>query len=255
LNKSQFNVSIITVCFNSEKTLEKTILSVLNQSYVNIEYIIIDGGSTDGTIDIIKSNVNKFSNNLIWISESDNGIYDAINKGISLASGDLIGILNSDDIFFNQLVIEEIVNFHLSHKIDASIGNVVQIDSRNKIIRGYNSKSWVPSKLKIGFMPPHPSIFIRRDIFSKLGMYKIDYKIAADYELIIRFFLIHKITWKYSNITTTSMLIGGVSSSGVKSYNIVTEEISKALKINSVKFSKLILRLRIVWKVFELFKK
>jgi hypothetical protein len=104
-------------------------------------------------------------------------------------------------------------------------------------------------------MPPHPSIFIQRDLFSKLGMYKTDYKIAADYELIIRFFLIHKITWKYSNITTTSMLIGGVSSSGVKSYNIVTEEISKALKINSVKFSKLVLRLRIVWKVFELFKK
>lgn len=248
-------VTLITVCFNSEKTLEKTILSVSSQSYFNIEYIIIDGGSTDGTIDIIMSCVHKFSNNLIWISEPDKGIYDAINKGIYMASGDLIGILNSDDTLFNQFVVEDIVNFHLLHNIDASIGNVVQIDSRNKILRVYNSKSWLPSKLKIGFMPPHPSIFMKRDLFSKLGFYNIDYKIAADYELIIRFFLIHKIVWKYSNITTTSMLIGGVSSSGVKSYNIVTTEISKALKNNSVNFSKLILQLRITWKVVELFNR
>jgi glycosyltransferase involved in cell wall biosynthesis len=255
LNKTQLNVSIITVCFNSEKTIERTILSVLNQSYKNIEYIIIDGGSKDKTIDIIKSNANKFSKNLIWISEPDKGIYDAINKGIILASGELIGLLNSDDIFFNNFVIEDIVKFHKFHNIDASIGNVVQIDSRNKVIRGYSSKSWMPGKLKIGFMPPHPSIFIRRDLFSKLGMYKIDFRIAGDYELIIRFFLIHNIIWKYSNITTTSMLIGGVSSSWLKSYNIVTDEISKAFKINSVKCFKLILRLRILWKVFELFKK
>ncbi|MEY4573355.1 MAG: hypothetical protein RLZ10_2639, partial [Bacteroidota bacterium] len=255
IKKIDLKVSIITVCYNSVITIEKTILSVLNQTYGNIEYIIVDGGSTDGTIEIIKKNVNKISKNIIWVSEPDKGIYDAINKGITIASGDLIGILNSDDVFFDKLVISNIVKFHVCNNIDASIGDVVQVDSKNKVIRNYNSKSWIPSKLKFGFMPPHPSIFMQRRLFSELGMYNIDLKIAADYELIIRFFLIHNVIWKYSNITTTSMLVGGVSSSGLKSYNIITEEITKALQINSVKFSKVVLRLRMVWKVFELIRK
>jgi glycosyltransferase involved in cell wall biosynthesis len=248
-------VSVITVCYNSKKTIEKAILSVLNQSYEKIEYIIVDGGSDDGTVELICSTINEFSRNVIWISEPDKGIYDAMNKGLRLATGDLIGILNSDDTFFSNSVVKDVVSFHKLYNIDVSIGNVVQINSENKIKRIYNSKSWTPTKLKYGFMPPHPSIFIRKRLYGNLGVYNIDFEIAADYELITRFFLVHKAEWKYSGITTTSMLLGGVSSSGMKSYQLISLEITKALEINGIKFSRIILHLRVFWKLYELIKR
>ena len=246
-------ISIITVCFNSEKTIEKTFKSVQSQTHKNIEYIVVDGGSKDSTLDLIKKNESIVSK---WISEPDKGLYDAMNKGIEMATGDIVGILNSDDIFTDEKVLENVANFHLKNKnIDASVGNILQFNEEGKTVRKYSAKNWSPEKLKIGFMPAHPAIFFKRDLFKKYGLYHLDFTIGADYELITRFFLQHKITWKFSNITTTSMLIGGVSSSGFSSYQLISKEIKKALIRNNIKFSYLKIQLRGFWKIIGFLNK
>ena len=245
-------ISIITVCYNSVATLEKSILSVADQTYKNIEYIIVDGNSKDGTLDIIQSHQDKITK---WISEPDKGLYDAMNKGIQLASGDLVGIVNSDDTFYSKTVLAEIAAFHSENSIDASIGNIVQHKEDGKIVRLYTSKNWTPDKLKIGSMPPHPSIFFKRTLFQKYGNYLLDFKIGADYELIIRYFLKNNIIWKYSGITTHKMLIGGVSSSGLKSYNLISKEIQKGLELNNIQFISWKIKSRMVWKVIDFLKR
>jgi len=239
-------ISIITVCYNSDKTLDKTIQSVLSQAYINVEYIIVDGDSKDTTIDIIKEYESKIFK---WVSEPDKGLYEAMNKGIAMATGDLIGILNSDDIFTDNHVLENIAKFHLANNIEASVGNIIQFNEEGKTVRKYSAKNWHPEKLKIGFMPPHPAIFFKRKLFEKYGNYRLDFISGADYELIIRFFLKNKITWKFSNITTTSMLIGGISSSGFSSYHLISKEIKKALNRNDISFSYLKVQLRGFWKL------
>lgn len=245
-------ITILTVSYNSAVTLEKTILSLANQTYENIEYIVVDGNSNDGTLDIIKNNQDKISQ---WISEPDMGLYDAMNKGIAMATGDLIGILNSDDTFYSDTVIEEIASFHINNVIDASVGNIMQHTEKGKLVRIYSSKYWTPEKLKIGFMPPHPSIFFKRELFQTYGKYELDFIIGADYELITRFFLKNKIVWKYSRITTTAMLVGGLSSSGPSSYKLITKEIQKALLMNGISFSRLKIQFRFFWKIIGFLKK
>lgn len=239
-------ISIITVCYNSDKTITDTINSVNIQTYPNIEHIFIDGLSSDNTLNLINSNSTR---NKVVVSEKDSGLYDAMNKGISLATGDIVGILNSDDIFTDKHVLEQVAKFHLENNIDASVGNITQFNKSDKIVRKYSAKNWYPDKLKIGFMAPHPAIFFKRELFEKYGNYQLDFITGADYELITRFFLKNKITWKYSNITTTSMLIGGISSSGYKSYKLCSIEIKKALEDNNIQFSYLKVLLRILWKV------
>jgi glycosyltransferase involved in cell wall biosynthesis len=239
-------VSVITVCFNSGKTIEKTFQSVKKQSYQNIEYIVIDGGSSDDTLKIIRNYNSCISN---YISESDKGLYDAMNKGIDLATGDIIGILNSDDVFSDAFVLENVANFHQENDIDASIGNITQFNESGRTVRKYSSKKWTPEYLKIGFMPPHPSIFFKRILFEKYGSYHLDFISGADYELIVRFFIKHQVSWKFSDITTTLMLTGGISSSGYKSYRLISQEIKKALEFNNIKFSYLKVLLRGIWKL------
>lgn len=245
-------ISIITVCYNSATTIEKTILSVANQTYKNIEYIIIDGNSKDNTLAIIENHENTISN---WISEPDKGLYDAMNKGIDLATGDLIGILNSDDTFNSNTVIEEIANFHTQNSIEASVGNIIQHKKNRNVVRIYSSRFWKPEKLKIGFMPPHPSIFLKKELFSKFGHYDLSFRIGADYELITRFFLKNNITWEYSGITTTAMLVGGLSSSGSSSYKLITKEIQKALTMNGIMFTPFKIKMRFLWKLIGFLKK
>jgi glycosyltransferase involved in cell wall biosynthesis len=245
-------VSIITVCYNSAATIEKTIMSVADQTYRDIEYIIIDGNSKDGTVAIIKNHEDVITK---WISEPDNGLYDAMNKGIAMATGDLVGILNSDDTFYNNAVITEIADFHAKHTIDASIGSIIQHKKDGKIVRIYSSKNWKPEKLAIGFMPPHPSIFFKRELFTEFGQYDPGFTIGADYELITRFFLKNKISWKYSGITTTAMLVGGLSSSGTSSYKLITKEIQKALRMNGVSYFSFKIKVRFLWKIVGFLKK
>lgn len=245
-------ISIITVCFNSSKTIEKTFQSIKNQSYQNIEYIVVDGGSSDDTLKIIKNYNSCISN---YISESDKGLYDGMNKGIALATGDIIGILNSDDVFSDMFVLENIAKFHEENDIDVSIGNITQFNESGKTVRKYSSKNWKPENLKIGFMPPHPSIFFKRKLFEKYGNYQLDFISGADYELIVRFFIKHQVSWKYSDITTTAMLIGGISSSGYKSYKLISREIKKALDLNNIKFSNFKVLSRVIWKLNGFLKK
>lgn len=245
-------ISIITVSYNSSQTIQKTFDSIRSQTYTDLEYIVVDGNSTDGTLDLIQANQDIIDE---WISESDIGLYDAMNKGIKRTTGDIIGILNSDDVFKDNKVLENIAVFHKQNDVEASVGNIIQRNDRGKIVRTYNSNNWEPEKLKIGFMPPHPSIFFKKDLFEKWGDYPLDYKMGADYELIVRFFLKHNISWKYSEITTTSMLVGGISSSGVKSYNLATREIKKALLSNEIEFSSTKIDLRLFWKIADRFQK
>lgn len=245
-------ISIITVCYNSAATLETTIKSVGSQTYKNIEYIVVDGNSTDGTLEIIKNHQEVISK---WISEPDQGLYDAMNKGVAMATGDIIGILNSDDTFYNHTVLENIASFHINNTLEASVGDIVQHKVNAKIVRRYSAKNWKPKKLKIGFMPPHPSIFFKTELFQKFGGYQLGFIIGSDYELITRFFLKHNISWKYSGITTTAMLVGGLSSSGITSYKLITKEIQKALQMNDIAFNATKIKLRFIWKLIGLLKK
>jgi len=245
-------ISIITVCYNSAATIEKTIASVAAQTYKNIEYIVVDGNSKDTTVAILKKHEDVITQ---WISEPDKGLYDAMNKGIAMATGDLIGILNSDDTFYNNTVLEEVAKFHANNKIAASVGNIVQHKENGKIVRRYSAQNWLPEKLKIGFMPPHPSIFFKKELFQQFGNYNLGFKIGADYELITRFFLKNNISWAYSGITTTAMLVGGLSSSGTSSYKLITKEIQKALQMNGISFNPYKIKLRFIWKIIGFLKK
>lgn len=245
-------ISIITVCWNSAATIEKTIKSLQEQDYHDIEYIIIDGNSTDETLNIIKSYPSVVSK---WISEPDKGLYDAMNKGIKMATGDYVGIVNADDTLSSPIVVSEIVDFLKNHDVDASLGDIVQHNVDGKILRQYSAANWSPEKLNIGFMPAHPGIFFKRELFDKLGYYALDFKIAADYELITRFFLKNKISWAYTNIVTHRMLVGGVSSSGWESYKKVSEEIMKALDMNEILYSPFKIKSRAVWKIFGFLKR
>ena len=244
-------ISIITVCFNSSKTIEKTFQSILNQTYNDIEYIVIDGGSTDSTLDIIK----KYKKNIAsFISEPDKGLYDAMNKGIKLATGKIVGILNSDDIYTDEKVLENVARFHENNNVEVSLGNIIQLTNYGKVVRRYSAKKWIPNKLKIGFMPPHPSIFFNRELFDSYGYYHTDFISGADYELIVRFFLKNNVSWKFSNITTTAMLIGGISSSGLDSYVLISKEICNALARNNIKYNKFKVYFRGFWKLTGIFK-
>lgn len=251
-NFKTMKISILTVCWNASNTIEATIKSVQAQDYANIEYIIVDGNSKDGTVDILK----KYSDVITkWISEPDKGLYDAMNKGIQMATGEYIGIVNADDTLADPMVISRIAKFLYTNKVNASIGDIVQHNEEGKIVRHYSAKNWTPDKLEIGFMPAHPAIFFKKELFDKFGYYALDFKIGADYELITRFFLKNRITWSYTGITTHRMLVGGVSSSGWKSYNKVSEEIMKALDMNKVAYSPLRIKSRAIWKVFGFLKR
>jgi glycosyltransferase involved in cell wall biosynthesis len=179
-------ISIITVCYNSENTIERTIKSVLSQNYSNIEYIIVDGDSKDRTIQIIEKYKNSIHH---FISEKDEGIYDALNKGISMATGDIIGILNSDDIFSNENIISDIAKVFIEKpQLDSIIGNIAFINDKEKIVRVYNSKNWKPKRFEYGFMPPHPSFYCKRELFNKFGGYKKDYKIEIEKKTLFEMF-------------------------------------------------------------------
>jgi glycosyltransferase involved in cell wall biosynthesis len=178
-----------------------------------------------------------------------------MNKGIAMATGDIIGILNSDDTFYSDKILSEIAKFHHNNSIDASVGNIIQHKEDGKVVRVYSSKYWNPQKLIVGFMPPHPSIFFKRELFDKFGNYELGFIIGADYELITRFFLKENLSWKYSDITTTSMLVGGLSSSGSSSYKLITNEIQKALKMNGILYSPFKIKMRFIWKIVGFLKK
>lgn len=243
-------VTIITVSYNSADTISDTIKSVLSQSYKNIEYIIIDGSSTDGTFEIVQSYGNKVSK---FISQPDNGMYDAMNKGIRLATGDIIGILNSDDFFYDNYVIEKVVKSFQENNIDAVIGDVqfVNPQKTSRTVRYYSSKYFNIRKFRFGFMPAHPGFYVKREFFEKFGYYKTKYRIAADFELLIRFLYVNKIKYKYLEMPFVSMRTGGVSNRSIRSNYILNKEIALACKENGIHTNYLYIYSKYFLKVFE----
>lgn len=246
-------ISIITATFNSAKTLKDTIQSVLRQTNKDFEYLIIDGGSTDETIDIVKSYESEFSGRLKWVSEKDQGIYDAMNKGIKMASGDVVGILNSDDYFTSDDILQTVDNAFKSHEIDAIYGDIhfIRDGAPDKCVRYYSSRMFSPFWLRFGFMPAHPSFYCKREIFDKAGLYSLDYKIGADYEMMVRLFKRHKIKSLYVNKDFVTMRTGGASNNNVRSRLTLIEEDVKACRVNGIYTNRFFIMLKFLYKIFE----
>jgi glycosyltransferase involved in cell wall biosynthesis len=226
-------LSIITVAKNNKNYIEDCIKSVIEQKYPNCEYIIIDGGSTDGTVDIIK----KYHDHIaIFISEPDGGIYDAMNKGIKLATGDIVGILNSDDIYNSNDVLTEVVGEFTEKGVDSVFADLVYVDRNNtdKIVRYYKSANFTSNKFAYGWMPPHPTFFLKRKYYEKYGLFKTDYKIAADYELLVRLLGKNKLSYSYLQKVIIKMRSGGISTSSFKSNWILNMEIIRACRENGI---------------------
>ncbi len=225
-------VSIITIAYNSAETIEDTIRSVVGQDYANIEYIVVDGGSTDSTLDIIKKYEARISQ---FISEPDRGIYDAMNKGVKMATGELVGILNSDDIYANNQVISDIVKA-LGER-DSIYADLVYVDRENteKITRKWISGAYHQGCFLKGWMPPHPTFFLRKSIYDKFGLYNLELKSAADYELMLRMLHKHKISTTYLNKIITKMRVGGQSNVTLSNRLKANKEDRRAWEINGLK--------------------
>ena len=248
-------ISVITVTYNSAATVRDTIESVLRQNYQDYEYLLIDGGSKDNTVDIIKEYVSKFEGRMRWISEKDKGMYDGINKGIRMATGDVVGIINSDD-FYHRTDIFGVISksFEENPGVQAIYGDVrfVKPDNLEKTVRYYSSKHWRPWRFRFGFMPAHPTFFTYKENFEKYGYYQYDYHIAADYELLIRHLYTNKVPAKYVPVDFMKMRTGGRSTNGWKANVLLNKEIVRACKENGIWTCMPLLFLKYFIKVFEL---
>ena len=223
-------ISIITVTYNSRDTIKDTIESVRSQTYDDIEYIIIDGGSTDGTIEIVKEYENYVD---VFISEPDEGIYDAMNKGIALASGDVIGFLHSDDEYYTSSVIEKIAQEFKKGSLDGIYADLIYVNSKNRVIRYWRSTEFKPNMLKKGWMPPHPTLFLKKQIYEKYGMFDVRYKIAADYDFILRIFK-QNLHIYYLPTIIYKMRLGGVSNKSIGNILKKTAEDYQIIKKNGI---------------------
>jgi glycosyltransferase involved in cell wall biosynthesis len=249
----EMKISIITATYNSASTIKECIESVNAQTYKNIEHIIIDGASKDNTLEIINNLPNRVTK---IVSEPDKGIYDAMNKGIKAATGDVIGILNSDDFFTSDNIIEIVVENFKNCDIDALYGDVhfVNPDDITKSVRYYSSAIFKPSLFRFGFMPAHPSFYMKRECYEKYGLYSLDYKIASDYDLLIRYLHREKIKYKYINKDFVTMRTGGVSTENFNSIVTLNKEIVRACKKYGIYTNMFILSFKYLYKLFELRK-
>ena len=251
-------ISLITTTFNSGGTFTNTLESVLNQSYLtDIEYIIVDGASKDNSLDIIRAYEPQFQGRMKWISEPDRGLYDAMNKGICMATGDVVGILNSDDFFTSNDVLEKVADSFTGNDVDAVYGDIhfVRSDDLNRCVRYYSSRIFRRGLMRLGFIPAHPSFYCRRECFEKYGCYKTDYKIAADFDLLLRFIYVHRIRIKYLPVDMVTMRLGGASTSGLKSRMTGMKEHLRSFRENGLKTNRFLLSLRYFYKLTEYFRK
>ncbi len=243
-------ISIVTVCLNSENSIEKTIKSVIDQEYSDIEYIIIDGGSSDQTVEIIQK-YKKFITT--FISEADLGVYDGINKGISYATGDIVSILHSDDYYAHKRVLLNVVNiFKKKIELKCLVGATYMVKKENDVIvRKYSPVKFKNWMFNLGISPPHPSMFLKKEIYDQYGLYKTDYKIAGDFEFYLRIILKKKIKIFMSNTNYVIMRLGGKSTMSFKSNFISSREILKILKKNGVYSNWAMVLLRFPIKIIQ----
>lgn len=249
-------ISIVTATYNSGGTLRDTMISVLAQQYDDFEHIIVDGGSEDNTMDIVRELGPRYGGRLRYISEPDRGIYDAMNKGISLATGDVVGILNSDDFFTSEQVLSAVVEEFKSASVDAVYGDIhfVKEGDLRKCVRYYSSKSFRPWKMRFGFMPAHPSFYCRREVYQKYGLFDIGFKIGADFENLTRLIFINRIRTSYIPMDFVTMRMGGTSTAGIKSHNQISRDIVKALRKNGIRSNPFFVNLRYPVKIMEMAK-
>lgn len=243
--------SIITISYNSEKTIEDTITSVLSQNGVDLEYIIIDGGSKDGTLEIINKYKDKISK---IVSEPDRGVYDAMNKGVKLTTGDIIGILNSDDFYKDRNVLKDVSKVFHDGDFDACYGDIEYVDRNDikKIVRFWKSGEYRKDKLDTGWIMPHPAFFVKKEIYNKYGLFNSDFKLAADYELMLRF-LIKGLKIKYLPKTLVTMREGGLSGQSFKQRKIGWQELKKAWGVNSLPVPNFFIFKRLLSKIKQYF--
>lgn len=245
-------VSIITVSFNSEKTIEDTIKSVRSQDYPNIEHIIIDGLSTDNTMKI----VSKYYTGSNIISEKDNGLYDAMNKGLDLATGDIIGFLNSDDFYSSRSSVRELVDKMTAKRTSSIFADLVYVhpDNLKKDIRYYKSGPWFPWMLRFGKMPAHPTFLAKKECYDMCGYFDCSFKISADYELLVRMLHKNRISYAYLKKPVVKMRLGGVSTAGVRSSLKLNSEIVKACQKNGLRTNIFLILLKVPFKLTEIIR-
>lgn len=252
LNKPK--ISIITVSLNSADTIRDTIQSIITQDYDNIEYIVIDGGSVDGTIDI----TNKYSKHIAYFSsEKDNGIYDGMNKGIQAATGDIIGILNSDDFYPNSFVVSNVAKSFERYGCDAIYGDLVYVHASNvsKITRYWQAGDYSTSKIKNGWMLPHPTFFVKKEIYDRYGLYDTDLRSAADYEMILKLLYKHNISVYYIPMILVNMRVGGESNRSLLNRIKANKEDSLAWTKNQLKKPMFVRFKKPLQKLWQFFKK
>ncbi len=226
-------ISVITSVYNNRETIAEAIESVLSQTYDNIEYIVVDGASKDGTVDVIKKYADKITT---FVSEPDKGIYDGLNKGIALATGDVVGFLHSDDLFQDEHVVAKIAETFKIDDVDSIYGDLVYVNKEDtsKIVRYWKSGAYGLKKLENGWMPPHPTFYVKRKVYERYGAFDTSFKIAADYDSILRFLGREGITTRYIPEVLVKMRVGGESNKSLKNLLLKTKEDIRAIKNNDV---------------------
>ncbi|RJQ17504.1 MAG: glycosyltransferase [Nitrospiraceae bacterium] len=247
-------VSIITAAFNNCDTVEDSIRSVINQKYENIEYIVVDGGSSDGTVEIVKEYQGKIAK---WISESDKGIYHALNKGLKMSTGDIIGFLHADDLYANDMVIDWVVSRIVNCDTEGCYGDLLYVNKKNtdKIVRYWKSRPYSEGLFQNGWMPPHPTFFVRKEVYERHGFFNTDFKIASDYELMLRFIEKNKISTHYIPEVLVKMRAGGTSNGSLKNLFIKSSEDYKAWKVNNLDGGLYTILLKNLSKLPQFFKR
>lgn len=251
---TDIKISIIVATYNSGETLTDTFDSILRQTYRNYEVVLCDGCSKDNTMEIVREYESRFEGRLKAVSEPDAGIYDAMNKGIDRATGDVIGILNSDDFYTSDNVLERIAEaFKKVPLLEAVYGDVhyVKTENLNRTVRYYSSKSFHPAYMRMGFMPAHPSFYCLKELYSTYGKYRLDYKVAADFDQLFRLIYVHRIRAQYIDMDFVTMRTGGASNSGMKSHMQIIRDHSKSIRSYGIPVSYTLFGIRYSYKCFE----
>lgn len=234
---SSLKISIITATYNSLETLPSALKSIVEQNYCNIEWIVIDGGSTDGTLEIIyKYQLDNPDFSFKIISEKDAGIYDALNKGIFNASGDIIGFLHSDDMLASSNILTKIVSKFLNEKIDGVYGDLHYVNKydTSRVVRLWKSRDFNPELLRKGWMPAHPTLYLKKEVYDKHGSFNLKYKIAADYDFMVRVLKDPSLTYGFLPYVITKMRVGGISNGGLKNIILKSKEDYEVLLSNKI---------------------
>ncbi len=246
-------ISIITATFNSGATIRDTIESVLRQTYKNWELIIKDGGSKDSTLEICREFVTPSQGRIRIVSNPDKGIYDAMNQGIELATGDVVGLLNSDDFYTSNDILETIARAFDESEVDAVYGDIHYVNDGelNKCVRYYSSAKFTRERMMGGWMPAHPSFYCQRDLYSKYGLFDTSFKVAADFEQLLRLIYVGRIKMRYIPKDFVTMRIGGASTSGIKSHVTILTEQLRGFKKNGIRNNLFRISARLFEKLME----